>query len=412
MNLIDELNGIIRGDSDKFGKVSDFDFTTKTGFENVDYLNGQIVTLDSGEKQLYTGFSNGRIVMIIGKSGTGKSTLAMQIAYNITSRYDNGLVYVVDFEKNNTKERFRAITGCSEKYFDSHCTILRDGISTESTLNLLAKIKQFKMEHEKDLLVPNENYIKDESGEVVKILPPTVVIVDSLAMMMPKEILSEEEMAGSMSATAVAKSNTQFFKRAVGVCNTGNIILIMVNHITQQIAIGVTPPSAVVNYLKQDEAISGGKAALYVTDTLIKITAGSKLEEGKLWGIKGFEAKVEICKSRRAPAGRATNMIYDQTNGFRNDLSMLDYIKSCGMLKGNGMAYYIDGHDEYKFKLSNFKEKFTTIPEFHDLIVTTARDLMRASIKESDNIVVNVKEEIPTEINDDGGDNVSTTVSE
>jgi hypothetical protein len=172
----------------------------------------------------------------------------------------------------------------------------------------------------------------------------------------------------------------------------------MVNHITQQIAIGVTPPTAVVNYLKQDEAISGGKAAMYVTDTLIKITASSKLEEDKLWGIKGFEAKIEICKSRHAPAGRSTNMIYDQTNGFRNDLSMLDYIKSCGALKGNGMAYYIDGNDQYKFKLSNFKEKFDSIPEFRALIEKTADVLMKASIKESDNIKV-VKEEVPAEIN-------------
>lgn len=127
---------------------------------------------------------------------------------------------------------------------------------------------------------------------------------------------------------------------------------------------------------------------MYVTDTLIKLTASSKLEEDKLWGIKGFEAKVEICKSRHAPAGRAVNMIYDQTNGFRNDLSMLDYIKSCGALKGNGMAYYIEGHDNYKFKLSNYKEKFDTIPEFRQLVIDTAKTLMRSSIKESDNIVI------------------------
>jgi len=125
---------------------------------------------------------------------------------------------------------------------------------------------------------------------------------------------------------------------------------------------------------------------MYVVDTLIKITAGSKLEEDKLWGIKGFEAKVEICKSRHAPAGRATNMIYDQVNGFRNDLSMLDYIKSCGALKGNGMAYYLEGHEDYKFKLSNFKEKFDTIPEFREIVIKAAKALLQASIKESDNI--------------------------
>lgn len=326
--------------------------------------------------------------MCIGKSGTGKSTLAMQMAYNIASRYDNGLVYIYDFEQNNTKDRFRGVTGASEEWFGGHCLILRDGISTEAVLRTLSKIKEFKLKNEKDLLVPNENGIKDENGEIVKVLPPSVVIIDSLAMMMPEGLLAEEEVGGSMAATAVAKTNTAFFKRAIQLCNRANIILIMVNHITQQIAIGVTPPSAQVNYLKQDEAISGGKAAMYITDTLIKLTAGSKLETDKLWGIKGFECKVEICKSRHAPAGRSVNMIYDQVNGFRNDLSMLDYIKASGALKGNGMAYYIDGYDTTKFKLSNFKEKFDTIPEFRNVVITKAEELMRNSIKESDNIVI------------------------
>ena len=135
---------------------------------------------------------------------------------------------------------------------------------------------------------------------------------------------------------------------------------------------------------------------MYVTDTLIKITASTKLEEDKLWGIKGFEAKIEICKSRHAPAGRSVTMIYDQTNGFRNDLSMLDYIKSCGALKGNGMAYYIENHDEYKFKLSNFKEKYDSIEGFRNLIISTAESLMRSSIKISDNLPV---DEIPAELN-------------
>lgn len=387
MGIINQINDIIRGDKKTYGGVSDFDFTTKTGFECFDYLNGQIVQLDSGDKQLYTGLSNGRIVMCIGKSGTGKSTFAMQIGANIIQRYEEGLLYLFDFEQNNTKERFRAVTGVTEKYYDEHCTILRDGISTESVLRTLSKIKELKVQHEKELLVDNENGIKDPAtGKPVKVLPPTVVIVDSLAMMLPEDNLSEEEIQGSMAATAIAKVNSQFFKKAVQICNRANIILIFINHITQQISIGVTPVAAQLNYLKQDEAISGGKAALYVTDTLIKLTASSKLEPDKLWGIKGFEAKVEICKSRHAPAGRSVNMIFDQTNGFRNDLSMIDYIKACGALKGNGMAYYIDGYETVKFRLSNVKDKLETDPEFRAQVTAKAQELLRSSIRESDNI--------------------------
>lgn len=131
-----------------------------------------------------------------------------------------------------------------------------------------------------------------------------------------------------------------------------------------------------------------GKSAQYVTDTLIKITAGSKLDPDKTYGVKGFETKVEICKSRRAPAGRSVTLIYDQTNGFRNELSMLEYIKANGMLKGNGMAYYIDGMDTVKFKASTFTEKYKENEEFRNYVDATAKALLQASIKESNNIVV------------------------
>lgn len=134
----------------------------------------------------------------------------------------------------------------------------------------------------------------------------------------------------------------------------------------------------------------GGKAAIYVTDTLLKITASSKLEEDKTYGIKGFEAKVEICKSRHAPAGRSVNMIYDQTNGFRNDLSILDYIKACGKLKGNGMAYYFDGLEDkdHKFKMSNFVQRLNEDSVLKDYFYKLGETLFNASIKESSNIKV------------------------
>lgn len=341
---------------------------------------------------MYTGLSNGRIAMVIGKSGSGKSTLAIQMGVNMIKGYDDGLMYLYDFEQNNTRERIRMVTGVSEEYYNDHITILREGISTESVLRMLSKIKELKVKNEKELLVPNENGIKDEKGELVKILPPTVVIVDSLAMMMPEDNLAEEEIQGSMAATSTAKINSQFFKKAAQICNRANIILIFINHITQAISIGPTPVAADVNYLKQGEAISGGKTAVYVTDTLIKITPSSKLEEDKKFQIKGFEAKVEICKSRRAPAGRAVNMIYDQVNGFRNDLSILDYINSNGALKGNGMAYYLEGFDKVKFKYSTFVEKLKSEPEFRDYFFKLGNALLLASVRESKNIEVEEKE--------------------
>lgn len=80
---------------------------------------------------------------------------------------------------------------------------------------------------------------------------------------------------------------------------------------------------------------------------------------------------------------------------------MADYIKSCNGFKGNGMAYYIEGHDDMKFKLSNFKEKYDTIPEFRKMIEDTAREYLRASIRESDNLLI--AEQTALEKNENGG---------
>lgn len=391
-----KLMALFDGDAKSFGGMSEYDFTTNTGFECLDYLNGQIVNLDNGEKLLYTGVSNGRIIQVIGKSGSGKSTLAAQIAANITKRYgDLGLMYYYDFEKGTDKNRIRAISGMSEEYFNDHVTILKTDISTEKVLLMLYKLKEFKKSHEKEFLVDNENGIKDKDGNIVKVLAPTCVIIDSLSAMMPEGNFDAEEIQGQMSQTGIARVNGQFFRKAAQVCDAANIILIVINHITTQISTGVTPVAAEINYLKQGESLPGGTIAKFMTDTLIKITTGSKLEEDKLWGIKGFEAKVEICKSRHAPAGRAVNMIFDQTNGFQNELSMLDYVKSNGGLKGNGMAYYIDGYDQYKFKLSNFKDKLDASPEFKEVFYKKTKELLYASIKESENIQVEPKVDVP-----------------
>lgn len=389
MAFIDELQEIIKGDPEKYGGSSEEDFTLSTGFMGIDYLNGQLITKDDGKKQVFKGVSAGRMCMIIGKSGTGKTTLAVQMGINIIKRYTNGLMYVFDYEKNNTRERIRQVTGITEEYFDKHISIQRQGISTQTLIRTLSQIKAMKLAHKDELLVDNENNILDKNGKVIKVLPPTVVIVDSVAMMLPEDNLAEEDIQGSMAATATAKVNSQLMKKVIPILDAANIVLFMINHITQQVTIGPTPVAADINYLKQGEALPGGKSIMYLTDTLIKITAASKLEEDKKFGIKGFEAKIEICKSRHAPAGRSVTMIYDQLNGFRDDLSKLNYLQANGKLKGNGMAYYIEGLDdkEHKFKMSNFADKLAEDETLRNHFDSVAEAEFMSSIKESRNIV-------------------------
>jgi predicted ATP-dependent serine protease len=251
-NFINELNEIM---SDKKFGYNEDQLMLSTGFDVIDYLNGNVTTTTDGKRKYNIGVDAGKIITIIGKTGVGKSTLALQIASNIIRRYDQSSLFVLDFEQSNSKDRIRSITGMSEEEFDQKVSIKKIAISTETVLEMVSQIKKLKIEHKDELLTPNKEGILDEKGKPKKILPPTVILVDSIAMMMPRNAVEAEEMTGQMSATQMAKSNTQLFKRVVQPCMEANIIMIFINHITQKVETGPTPTAASINYLKQNESL-------------------------------------------------------------------------------------------------------------------------------------------------------------
>jgi hypothetical protein len=177
-----------------------------------------------------------------------------------------------------------------------------------------------------------------------------------------------------------------------------NIIMIFINHITAKVETGVTPTQASINYLKQNESLPGGLAPQYLTNTLIKITTASKLDEEKTYKVKGFEAKIELIKSRTAPAGRSINMIFNQAEGFDEELSTLEYIKANGGLKGGGKSYYLEGLDEVKFSLGDFKAKVKENAQLKTHLQVLGEAYLAASLKESSKAQITSEPEITIEM--------------
>ena len=96
------------------------------------------------------------------------------------------------------------------------------------------------MIHDLKVIEDREKFIYDTglystSGEKIYKLEPTVYILDSLAMLMPEKYSDEEELSGQMSATAAAKANASVFRRIVPMLKAANIILFVVNHLTQKV---------------------------------------------------------------------------------------------------------------------------------------------------------------------------------
>ena len=110
-------------------------------------------------------------------------------------------MFILDFEQSHSPERHRMVTGMSEAEFDNKVTIKQTGISTETVLRIASQIKELKLQHRKALLTDNQEGHYDDKGKLIKILPPTVLIVDSVATMLPASVNDEEgEISGQMLA--------------------------------------------------------------------------------------------------------------------------------------------------------------------------------------------------------------------
>lgn len=361
-----DLKQAIEGDTKNFGKKA-IPFMHRSDFPIFDYLNGQLDYDAQGNKIFNVGIDGGKSIMVVGAPGSGKSTWAYQYAYSIMKNYDESTMFILDYENAFKDTRFKAVTGCTDDYFENHVTPKAVGIYTETVLKLVKQICAFKKEHEKELLVENVEGALDEDGNVRKILPPTFIIVDSIALMRTKDFMEagkeHDEFNGLTSGGRNAIFNKELMARTVQPCQEANIIIIYINHVNANVGMGNTPAKASTRFLGNTKAVSGGNAVQFAVNLFVEIEAKDKLEKDATYGIKGFKANVNIIKSRNASAGISTTMIFNQEEGFDADLSMFELMYNNKKICGSGTGMYLPGLEKKKFRMATFKEKLGD-PEF------------------------------------------------
>jgi len=251
-NLLNSVKGLMKesGISSK-----DHFISYPTGINLFDYRVG---FYDPVSEDINIGLEGGKLFTVLGRSGSGKTTFAIQAAGNIVNKYENGLVLHLDFEDATSASRVMHLNGWDKETYNNKYQLLNSGISAESVYELAKGIEKAKMDQYEELKVNTGR--KDSDGNDIYELPPTVMIIDSVATMFSSKIVDEDVMGGQMDVTAQAKTNNQTIKRLSGssTLSNGNIIIIAVNHITTKIDINpMQKAPADINYLKNTESVPG-----------------------------------------------------------------------------------------------------------------------------------------------------------
>jgi len=361
--LIDEYKALL---TKKGVKEATGDILYPTGFLNFDFLNGYIADgmMPDGRKYKYynIGISDGSINMVISRSGGGKTTLCAQMAANIIRPFPQSFIIEENVEAGLDYTRRIALSGFSKEEIQNRYVIHNEGISIEVFFNNIKTHIDEKVKN-KDKWIYDTGHFDIYGNPIYKYMP-TVVILDSLAMISSTSILEDDEVAGNMSGGAEAKKIAQSIRAILPHCKKANVIIFMINHINADIQINPYQQKKAQNiYLKPGETVPKGNMPMYASTNVIRID-DKKIKENEAFGFNGTLNSLTLLKSRTAPPNTSTSLVFDPTaDGFDPTLSLYIMLKEDGMINGAGVGCYFGDHNDCKFSQKNFKEKFEQNPE-------------------------------------------------
>ena len=346
------------------------------GFLNLDFANGYIQEV--GDKLRYElGLSDGSINMVISDSGVGKTTLVTQMACNIIKNFENGIIFYEQAEVGTNIQRIKNLSGFSDEEFIKRFKIRDAGITIQSLFARVRMIYDLKMAN-KDKFMYNTG-LNDQYGKPLFKFEPTIVIIDSVKMVMSENNFSNEQ-ATNMDGATNAKANSDYYVRMAPMCRMANIIIISINHITTRINTGYGHMKPELPYLKEGEHIVGGKSLSYIQNNIFRLDLKTKLKPEEGFGIMGSVVSIDVVKSRTNKSYKGKcELIFDQDLGYDPDLSLVWMLKTNDVLEGSGAYLKLPGC-ETKFSLRQFKNILYSDQEFYNTFVKVCYDFLTSNL--------------------------------
>ena len=309
---------------------------------------------------------------------THNTTLAVQLAANIIRQYRTSSVIHFDCEQRIDLSRIQVISKLPSYYFmetngPARYTIKAGAVGLDTMQETIVRLFAAKMKMKDEITVDLGTV--DEFGKPVRIMEPTVIIIDSITSVLSetfspdnaKEVSEAEKLRGNTEGARDSKSLKGFFKDVLPLCKEANIIIFAINHINTNMSMNAfTPVAKKQNYLKQDEVIPGGVSLIYYPFNILKLIARPSEDftvEGD--GFKGHMVIAEPIKSSSNQSGNNSkgvsfSLCFNYKTGFDSLRSLIIYGRERGIIEGNRNRLKFKDDPEHVF---SFKTISTDIDE-------------------------------------------------
>lgn len=354
------------GGAKVFSKNKLVDFSYSTGIAVIDYMLGYEILIKNENcevigKRKCLGLQAGSFNVATGMTQSYKTTLCEQMVASIAERYGGNVVHY-DVENRATLSRIRQITKLSDDWFDGdnpRYVIKGGAIGYDTLQNDITDIYLAKMAH-KNLLLKDTGVV-DDHNRPIKLMPPTIVFLDSLTDIISKEYNVDdkklmdgvEELRSNTYGMQAAKTLRGLLTDILPMLKEANIILLVIAHKSDNVSMNAyAPPKKQFQYGSASERIAGGKAVEYNASAVLNFTGEIKEESRYHITSDGFEGntvlfeptKVSTNESGNDKTGLGVKIIVNKKGenvGCDNIRTLIKLLESKGRLRGNKAGYYV-----------------------------------------------------------------------
>ena len=374
----------------------------KTGIPVLDYFLGYRVDVYNEDDELTDSYSalgitGGSYALFIGKPSTSKTSTAVSIAANIIRDYPESFIVHFDLEQAMNYTRIKTLTRMKMTKLKRKYVLRQEKTTLEDMKKSIIEIYMKKTRDPKTYKY--KTGVKDEFGQEIEAYYPTVIILDSIATISmglnendKKELAELEKVASQTDRMRLTGEIGRFFTDILPYLRTANIILIAINQIKINPQMGIVKSPAEILYLKQDEALPGGRAPQFYAHILLKFVAvGSEKYTEEENGFDGFGVRAEIIKSRTNQAGQVVPLVYDKVRGVDSLRSTINFAKEAGLTGGNKNSFYFTSDKDRKFSLVHVHEAFKEDPSLFKLMYDTVIPVLQgrlSAVEEDENDVI------------------------
>lgn len=401
------------GTSQVFKKNTLVDYCYPTGISVIDYALGFEVNVkdESGtiiKKRICLGLQAGSFNVITGPTQSFKTTMGIQMAANV-GYANNGNIIHIDAENRLVLQRAKTLTKLPESWFDGEFPryVIKGGAIGYDTLQAyVTEVYENKMRHI-DVLTKDTGEV-DDHNRPIKLMPPTVIFVDSLSDIISKEYDirdrkewdKQKEMRSNTDGMQNAKTLKGVISDILPMLKEANIIMLVIAHENANVAMtAFAGPKKQFQYGNKDIKISGGKAVEYNTSALMTFTGEIKEDSRYHVASDGFEGntvlfeptKVSTNESGNDKAGLGFRIVIDKRkNGVDNIRTLILFLNQRGRLKGNKAGYKViskDGEElTNRFTWKNVYEDFKNDLVAYKTFMITAKEELETLVSKAPDV--------------------------